>query len=153
VGCASAAPHTRQTGAVASSGVCPWPGLTWSGSGEGIFFTDPTAADGAISLRGGDNPDGATIELSLLPEHCKRLVLVASGTDSTGDVARTALLILDPAAENSQLTIRPVDSPVLPALIYAEIYRRQGSWRLRAVGQGYGDGLAGLARDYGVNVS
>lgn len=40
----------------------------------------------------------------------------------------------------------------LPALICAEIYRRQGTWRLRAVGQGYSDGLAGLSRAYGVNV-
>jgi DNA polymerase III subunit epsilon len=35
----------------------------------------------------------------------------------------------------------------------AEIYRRDASWRLRAVGQGYDDGLAGLATRYGVDVS
>ncbi len=40
----------------------------------------------------------------------------------------------------------------MPTLVCAEIYRRQSSWRLRAVGQGYQDGLAGLVRDYGVNV-
>lgn len=33
-----------------------------------------------------------------------------------------------------------------------EIYRREQSWKLRAVGQGYDDGLAGLARDFGVHV-
>ncbi len=124
-----------------------------AGDDDFIFFNNPTAADGAIGLRGGDNPDGATIDLSLLPEHCERLVVVASGADSTVDVARTALLVLDPAAETSQLTFRPADTTKMPALICAEIYRRQGSWRLRAVGQGYGDGLAGLARDYGVNVN
>lgn len=123
------------------------------GDDDFIFFNNPTAADGAIGLRGGDNPDGATIDLSLLPEHCERLVLVASGAGPTVDVARTALLVLDPAAQTSQLTFRPADTTVMPALICAEIYRRQGSWRLRAVGQGYGDGLAGLARDYGVNVN
>lgn len=31
-------------------------------------------------------------------------------------------------------------------------YQRDGNWRLRAVGQGWADGLAGLARDYGVDV-
>ena len=118
-----------------------------------IYFNNPTAADGAIGLRGGDNPDGATIDLSLLPEHCERLVLVASGADPTVDVARTALLVLDPAAETSQLTFQPADTTAMPALVCAEIYRRRGSWRLRAVGQGYDDGLAGLARDYGVNVN
>lgn len=107
-----------------------------AGDDDFIFFNNSTAADGAIGLREGDNPDGATIDLSRLPEHCERLVLVASGADSTVDVARTAVLGLDPAAETSQLTFRPADTTVMPALICAEIYRRQGSWRLRAVGQG-----------------
>jgi len=39
------------------------------------------------------------------------------------------------------------------ALVCLEIYRRDGAWRLRAVGQGYDDGLAGLARDYGVDIA
>ena len=39
------------------------------------------------------------------------------------------------------------------ALVCLEIYRRDGAWRLRAVGQGYADGLAGLARDFGVDVA
>ncbi len=34
----------------------------------------------------------------------------------------------------------------------AEIYRRNGEWRLRSLGQGYADGLAGIARDFGVVV-
>ena len=38
------------------------------------------------------------------------------------------------------------------ALLLAEIYRRDGRWRVRAVGQGYADGLAGLVRDFGVQV-
>lgn len=123
-----------------------------AGDDDFIFFNNPTAAEGAIGLRGGDSPDGATIDLSLVPERCERLVLVASGADPAVDVARTALLVLDPAAETSRLSFRPADAAVMPTLICAEIYRRQGSWRLRAVGQGYRDGLAGLARDYGVTV-
>lgn len=39
------------------------------------------------------------------------------------------------------------------ALVCLEIYRRDGAGRLRAVGQGYDDGLAGLARDYGVDIA
>jgi hypothetical protein len=35
-------------------------------------------------------------------------------------------------------------------MLLAEIYRRNGSWRLRAIGQGYDDGLADLATRYGV---
>ncbi|MGW5321798.1 FtsK/SpoIIIE domain-containing protein [Rhodococcus pyridinivorans] len=37
-------------------------------------------------------------------------------------------------------------------VIAAEIYRRKGEWKFRAVGQGYADGLGGAARDFGVSV-
>ena len=38
-------------------------------------------------------------------------------------------------------------------LLLAEIYRRDDVWRLRVIGQGYDDGLAGLAVRYGVDVA
>ncbi|MFJ3445904.1 CAP domain-containing protein [Streptomyces sp. NPDC086081] len=37
-------------------------------------------------------------------------------------------------------------------LLLAELYRRADRWKVRALGQGYADGLAGLARDFGVEV-
>ncbi|WP_406308803.1 TerD family protein [Streptomyces sp. NBC_00623] len=36
--------------------------------------------------------------------------------------------------------------------IAAEIYRRGSDWKVRAVGQGYDTGLAGMATGYGINV-
>jgi tellurium resistance protein TerD len=38
-------------------------------------------------------------------------------------------------------------------MVFGELYRREAEWKFRAVGQGYASGLAGIARDYGVNVS
>jgi tellurium resistance protein TerD len=38
------------------------------------------------------------------------------------------------------------------SLIFAEVYRNGGEWKFRAVGQGYRDGLGGIARDFGVNI-
>lgn len=38
-------------------------------------------------------------------------------------------------------------------LLLAEFYRRGPVWRFRAVGQGYDDGLANLARGYGVDIA
>ncbi|MGO4431190.1 TerD family protein, partial [Streptomyces sp. MCAF7] len=32
------------------------------------------------------------------------------------------------------------------------LYRREGEWKFRAIGQGYATGLAGIAKDYGVNI-
>ena len=36
------------------------------------------------------------------------------------------------------------------AMLFAEIYRNNGEWKFRAVGQGYTAGLAGIAKDFGV---
>ena len=38
------------------------------------------------------------------------------------------------------------------ALIFAEVYRNGGEWKFRAVGQGYRDGLGGIAREFGVAI-
>jgi DNA polymerase III subunit epsilon len=38
------------------------------------------------------------------------------------------------------------------SLLLAHIYRRDGRWRLRAIGQGYDHGLADLATLHGVTV-
>ena len=38
------------------------------------------------------------------------------------------------------------------ALVIMEIYLRGGAWKARAVGQGYANGLAGIATDFGVSV-
>ena len=48
--------------------------------------------------------------------------------------------------------MRPSSLAGLPTAVLLEVYRRGGGWRVRAVGQGWAAGLAGLARDYGVNV-
>ncbi|MFJ3923584.1 TerD family protein [Streptomyces sp. NPDC090022] len=37
------------------------------------------------------------------------------------------------------------------AVVALELYRRQGAWKVRAVGQGYADGLPGLLADHGLN--
>ncbi|HEX8094249.1 TerD family protein, partial [Jatrophihabitans sp.] len=44
------------------------------------------------------------------------------------------------------------DASTETAMIFGELYRHAGDWKFRAVGQGYSSGLAGIARDYGVNV-
>lgn len=39
------------------------------------------------------------------------------------------------------------------AFVFAEVYRRSGTWKIRTVAQGWDSGLAGLAQDFGVSVS
>ena len=38
------------------------------------------------------------------------------------------------------------------AMVFGEIYRHNGEWKFRAIGQGYAGGLYALCKQYGVNV-
>lgn len=111
-----------------------------------IFYNNPRSADGAVTLAG----NGASISTALLPELCERVVLVVSAGD--GDSMADATAVLHQPGHEIDFRFRPANSGRLSALVWGEIYLRNGNWRLRAVGQGWSDGLAGLARDYGVNV-
>jgi tellurium resistance protein TerD len=38
------------------------------------------------------------------------------------------------------------------SMIFGEIYRHNGEWKFKAIGQGFKDGLSALCRNFGVNV-
>lgn len=57
------------------------------------------------------------------------------------------------ADDNSVLgTFTPPQLGTETALVVVEVYLRNGAWKARAVGQGYANGLAGIATDFGVSV-
>ena len=44
------------------------------------------------------------------------------------------------------------DASTETAMIFAEIYKNNGEWKFKAVGQGFAGGLAPLARQFGVSI-
>lgn len=38
------------------------------------------------------------------------------------------------------------------AMVFGQLYRRDGEWKFRAIGQGHASGLLGIAKDCGVDV-
>jgi tellurium resistance protein TerD len=44
------------------------------------------------------------------------------------------------------------DFSIETSIVVGELYRRNGEWKFKAVGQGYKDGLVSLLRAHGVNV-
>ncbi len=111
-----------------------------------VFYNNPSSVDGAVTLIG----QTASIDTVLLPQRCERLVLVLSAGDGNDSVANATAVLHQPGGATFQF--RPAGSSQVRALVWGELYLRNGSWRLRAVGQGWADGLGGLARDYGVDV-
>ncbi|WP_131746193.1 TerD family protein [Frankia sp. Cppng1_Ct_nod] len=103
-----------------------------------------------------------TIDLAALPLTVVRIVIAASIDQSDfsgvdGLHLRADRSDVSPDAGGQPNLAAPVRF-ALPrlgverAVLLAELYRRDGGWRLRSIGQGYADGLAGIARDFGVHV-
>ena len=44
------------------------------------------------------------------------------------------------------------DYSVETAMVFGEVYRNNGEWKFRAVGQGYSGGLAAMCAQYGINI-
>ncbi|WP_175408036.1 TerD family protein, partial [Streptomyces sp. TRM64462] len=72
------------------------------------------------------------------------------GPDRFGAVAAPFVAVtgLD-GTEIASFTLTGLDSE--SAVVALELYRRQGAWKVRAVGQGYEDGLTALLHDQGLD--
>ncbi|MFD7252359.1 TerD family protein [Streptomyces sp. NPDC059895] len=119
-----------------------------------IFYNQPSGPGVAYRSGGGAAPDAITVDTSALPPGIEKIVVTAS-PDAAGQtfqgVEPTATL--RNADDNSVLaTFTPPRLGTETALVIVEIYQRNGAWKARAVGQGYADGLAGIATDFGVTV-
>ncbi|MBX4170961.1 TerD family protein [Rhodococcus sp. DMU2021] len=122
-----------------------------------VFYNQPESADGSVRFLGnGATEEGAqariSIDLATVPDDVHTIALAGSLYDGTfGDLGKLTLRVVDP-------TGRPVaeyvtaDADTESAFVFGEVYRRDGAWKVRAVGQGWASGLAGLAQDYGVEV-
>lgn len=118
-----------------------------------VFYNTPATSEGSVALTiDGDSEQGVRIDLSVVPSECERIVVAAAieGEHTFGDVGAVSLSLEGP---ETALATAVLDAATTErTLLLAEIYRRNGAWRFRAVGQGYDDGLAELAVRYGVEV-
>ncbi|MFH0518875.1 TerD family protein [Streptomyces sp. M41] len=85
-----------------------------------------------------------------------QILLVASADGVTFDRVRDLRILLydASAADGDPLAyfdIKP-ETGQETALICGELYRRGEGWKFRALGEGYSDGLRGLATDFGISV-
>ncbi|QGV79513.1 TerD family protein [Streptomyces ficellus] len=122
------------------------------------FYNHPVAEDGSVQLLGktpttDGSEDRISFDLDAVPPHVTRIVIAASRYDGSnfGELDDLCLSLADGSGE--VLARFPVeDAGVVSAFIFGELYRRAGQWKFRAVGQGYGSGLVGLATDFGVDI-
>ncbi|HEX2902698.1 MAG TPA: TerD family protein [Jatrophihabitans sp.] len=131
-----------------------------------VFFNNLKSPDGSVEHTG-DNLTGSgegddeqiLVNLTGVPAECERIVFPVSIYEaeqrgqSFGQVRNAFIRIVnsDDGAELARYDLSE-DASTETAMIFGEVYRNSGEWKFRAVGQGYASGLAGIARDFGVNV-
>ncbi|MFJ9949847.1 TerD family protein [Kitasatospora sp. NPDC091207] len=128
-----------------------------------VFYNQPRHPSGLVrhlpkqqTSAGTEIADTVEAELTKLPPEVDRVVLAGS---SEGGSFRTVtglrLLLFDAGAGEGAAALAEFAMPEnddVTALVAGELYRRAGSWKFRAVGQGYASGLIGLATDFGITV-
>lgn len=118
-----------------------------------VFYNQPRHASGAVSHLGKQpGSESLDVRLGALGPDVDRVALCASADGGTfGQVPGLCLRLLD-AASGAELARFDIAAGTETALVGGELYRRDGGWKFRAVGQGYASGLAGLATDFGISV-
>ncbi|WP_369143575.1 TerD family protein [Streptomyces sp. R44] len=119
-----------------------------------IFYNQPAGPGVTYRSGGGTAPDAILVDTGALPAGIERIVVTASP-----DAAGQTFQGIEPTAtiRNADdgaviATFTPPQLATETALVVVEIYLRNGAWKARAVGQGYANGLAGIATDFGVSV-
>jgi tellurium resistance protein TerD len=131
-----------------------------------VFFNNLKSPDGSIEHTG-DNTTGEgegddeviNVELSAVPPNIDTINFPVSiyeadaRSQSFGQVRNAYIRVVD-KSNGTELARYDLseDASTETAMVFGELYRNGAEWKFRAVGQGYASGLAGIARDFGVNV-
>lgn len=120
-----------------------------------VFYNQPDGPGVTYRQATGAAPDLLIVTLAQVPAGIDKVVVTASldgsGAATFGAAGSVVASVRDGAGV--PLVEFPVDGLSSErALVCVEVYRRAGSWKVRAVGQGYADGLAGIAKDFGITV-
>ncbi|MER5865414.1 TerD family protein [Kitasatospora sp. NPDC002040] len=119
-----------------------------------VFFNAPNGPGVTHRPAAGGSPDAITVDTGAVPAGIDKIVVTASLDDAGATFAGTepTATLRDADTGAVLLTFTPPRLTRETALVVVEVYRRSGAWKVRAVGQGYANGLAGIATDFGVSV-
>ncbi|WP_083418257.1 TerD family protein [Pseudofrankia sp. BMG5.36] len=131
-----------------------------------VFYNQKAGGDGAVRLRGKVSftserftgfADVIEVDVDDLADSIEKVVLAASMDPATGGVfgqlAFLRLRLMRSSDSTELLRFDIPDATTERAFVFGEIYRRDGKWKFRAVGQGYDGGIDALIADYGLDAA
>lgn len=131
-----------------------------------IFYNQPKSVEGAVQ-HSGDNRTGAgdgddesiIVDLSLVPADVEKIAVcvtihAAEERRQNFGMVSSAYIRCINAENNAEVAKYDLseDASVETAMIFGEIYRNNGDWKFKAIGQGFQGGLGPLAKNFGVSV-
>ncbi|MEU7061662.1 TerD family protein [Streptomyces sp. NPDC046197] len=126
-----------------------------------VFYNQPRHPSGKVWRLGKKRiaeglTDTIQTDLAGVESAVGQILLVASADGLTFDrVPSLCILLYDAAVADGEplatFDIKP-ETGRETALICGELYRRGEGWKFRALGEGYSNGLKGLATDFGISV-
>ncbi len=130
-----------------------------------IFFNNLKSPDGSVEHTGdnltgeGDGDDEVVnVHLDKISSEVAKVVFTVNihegkaRNQNFGQVKNAFIRLVD-KAKNEEIIRYDLseDFSIETSLIVAEMYRRNGEWKFKAVGMGFSDGLPALVRHFGIN--
>lgn len=131
-----------------------------------IFYNQTKSSCGSVEHTGdnrtgeGEGDDESIILiLDKVPADIQRIIFTVTIHEADarkqnfGQVSRAYVRIVNKDSNNEVARYDlSEDASIETAMVFGEIYKHNGEWKFKAVGQGYAGGLAALARQYGINI-
>ncbi|WP_378735024.1 TerD family protein [Nocardia brasiliensis] len=119
-----------------------------------VFFNQPSGPGVNLQPAPAGQPASLAVSLNSVPPDIAQIRAVITLDDPNSNFGRfpAPTAIVSDAAGNRLYEYQIEGLNAESIVIALELYRRQGSWKVRAVGQGYAGGFAALVTDHGVTV-
>lgn len=122
-----------------------------------VFFNQISTGTGGLEFVGSEDQEQIDVDLPLVPETVSKIAFLAyvdpeeRGPGTFAAVKHSYIRVADGQdAELLRFTIPSQDQSQIRAMMFGELYRHGVGWKFRALGQGYQNGLAGVAHDFGL---
>jgi stress response protein SCP2 len=134
------------------------------GDGDFLFWGQTIAREDSafvldVGTRSGPSPDQGqvVIDLGAVGDDVHYIHVVVATLEDGGTLKSLGGLQARAVDAHTGEILAMYDNPggynIESCVVIWEVYRRQGQWKLRAVDQGWRDGMSALANTYGVEVT